>query len=107
MRCTPVVAGRGATSPGLASTRSRRRQLDADPAWRRSGLSTKVLLLQATGEGAAAQMVLPAEGLAARVLLDEATYFGTTATLASCMDSFAAHASSSSSTPDSSRLRLV
>jgi len=60
-------------------------------------------LPQATGERAAVQAVLLAECLQAQaapqVLLDEATYLGTTAALACCMDRFAAHASSSASNP--------
>jgi len=64
------------------------RQPDADPAWRSGVVTGGILPLpQATAERAAVQVVLLAEGLQAQaapqVLLDEATYFGTTAVLAS------------------------
>jgi hypothetical protein len=80
------------------------RQLEAALVWRLRGLSAEVLpLLQATGQRAAVQVVLLADGLqaqaAAQVLLEQATYLGTTAALASSTDSFAPHASSSASKP--------
>jgi hypothetical protein len=83
-----------------------RRQLDADPAWRRWVLSGRALPLPrqaGAGERTAVQVILLTERLQAeaapQVLFHQPTYFGTTAALTSCIDSFAAHAFRSASNP--------